>query len=148
MSRFCVYASAAFECVLTLSSTATFRDFHTNSQTAITHATPMPPINTTKTPPTLAKPNSFAAELDLDDSSRHDPPPRFSFHHLVLSICSLPSSCSLRTAPLIAVRYGESLKVLIFNLRFFYTLILKIGLINLLGGIAIPYPFESSMLPT
>lgn len=54
---------------LTLSSTATLRDFHTNSQTAMTQATPMPPINTTNTPPTLARPNSFAAELDFDVSS-------------------------------------------------------------------------------
>lgn len=54
---------------LTLSSTATFRDFQTNSQTAITHATPIPPIKTTKTPPTFASPNSFAAELDFDVSS-------------------------------------------------------------------------------
>lgn len=30
---------------------------------------PIPPISTTKTPPTLAKPNSLAVELDLDVSS-------------------------------------------------------------------------------
>lgn len=55
--------------IQTLSSTATLRDFQTNSQTAMTHATPIPPINTTNTPPTLAKPSSFAAELDFDASS-------------------------------------------------------------------------------
>lgn len=121
---------------LTLSSTATLRDFHTNSQTAMTHATPMPPISTTNTPPTLAKPSSFAALELLDVSSckikrwhdagsialwhratpdaceaeltLQDPPPRFSFHQRVFRICSLPSSCSLSTAPLMAVRYGES----------------------------------------
>jgi hypothetical protein len=54
---------------LTFSSIATLRDFHTNSQTAITQAIPMPPINTTNTPPTFANPNSFAAELDLEASS-------------------------------------------------------------------------------
>lgn len=54
---------------MTRSSVATFRDFHTNSQTAMTQATPIPPINTTNTPPTLAKPNSFAVELDFDVSS-------------------------------------------------------------------------------
>lgn len=54
---------------LTLSSTATLRLFHTNSHTAITQATPMPPINTTNTPPTLAKPSSFAAELLFEISS-------------------------------------------------------------------------------
>jgi hypothetical protein len=37
-----------------------------------------------------------------------EPPPRFSFHHRVLRMCSLPSSWSLSTAPLMAVRYGES----------------------------------------
>lgn len=55
--------------VLTLSSTATFLDFHTNSHTAITQATPIPPISTTNTPPTLARPSSLAAELDFDVSS-------------------------------------------------------------------------------
>lgn len=30
------------------------------------------------------------------------------FHHFSLSMLSLPSSCSFSTAPLIAVRYGES----------------------------------------
>lgn len=54
---------------MTRSSVATFRDFQTNSQTAMTQATPMPPIRTTNTPPTLARPNSFAVELDLDVSS-------------------------------------------------------------------------------
>lgn len=54
---------------LTFSSIATLRDFQTNSQTAITQAMPIPPIKTTKTPPTFAKPNSFAAELDLEASS-------------------------------------------------------------------------------
>lgn len=39
-----------------------------------------------------------------------DPPPRFSFHHFVFSMCNFPSSCSFKTAPLIAVRYGESTK--------------------------------------
>jgi hypothetical protein len=84
----------------------------------------------------LAKPSSFAALELLDVSScnmkRHsmlvvlqsgmawhvfaceivltlqDPPPRFSFHQRVFRMCSLPSSWSLSTAPLIAVRYGES----------------------------------------
>lgn len=54
---------------MTRSSVATFRDFQTNSQTAITQATPIPPIKTTNTPPTFAKPNSFAVELDFDVSS-------------------------------------------------------------------------------
>jgi hypothetical protein len=49
--------------LLTRSSTATFLDFHTNSHTAITHATPMPPIRTTNTPPTLARPSSLAVLL-------------------------------------------------------------------------------------
>lgn len=74
------------------SSTATFRDFHTNSHTATTQATPMPPINTTNTPPTFAKPNSLAADEDFEVSTRHFPPPRFSFHHFVFRICSFPSS--------------------------------------------------------
>lgn len=39
-----------------------------------------------------------------------DPPPRFSFHHFVLRICNFPSSCNFKTAPLMAVRYGESTK--------------------------------------
>lgn len=42
--------------------------------------------------------------------TRQEPPPRFSFHHLVFKICNLPSSCNFKTAPLIAVRYGESKK--------------------------------------
>lgn len=54
---------------LTRSSIATFRLFHTNSQTAITQATPIPPISTTKTPPTFARPSSFAAELLFEVSS-------------------------------------------------------------------------------
>lgn len=116
---------------MTRSSVATFRDFHTNSQTAMTHATPMPPINTTNTPPTLANPNSFAVELDFEVSSYgigeakivsrkiqmrrivrwltlQEPPPRFSFHQRVFKMCSFPSSCNFNTAPFIAVRYGES----------------------------------------
>jgi hypothetical protein len=48
-------------------------------------------------------PNAREAELTLQD-----PPPRFSFHQRVFRMCSLPSSWSLSTAPLIAVRYGES----------------------------------------
>lgn len=55
--------------LLTRSSTATLRDFHTNSQTAMTQATPMPPINTTNTPPTLANPSSLAALLLFRASS-------------------------------------------------------------------------------
>ena len=55
--------------MLTRSSTATFLLFQTNSHTAITHATPIPPISTTNTPPTFASPSSFAVELDLDVSS-------------------------------------------------------------------------------
>uniref|UniRef100_A0A182IPF2 Uncharacterized protein n=1 Tax=Anopheles atroparvus TaxID=41427 RepID=A0A182IPF2_ANOAO len=35
----------------------------------MTHATPMPPIRTTNTPPTFASPSSFAVELDLEVSS-------------------------------------------------------------------------------
>lgn len=54
---------------LTRSSTATLRDFQTNSQTAMTHATPIPPISTTNTPPTFASPNSFAVDDDFDVSS-------------------------------------------------------------------------------
>lgn len=54
---------------LTLSSTAIFLDFHTNSNTATTQATPIPPINTTNTPPTLARPSSLAALLVFEVSS-------------------------------------------------------------------------------
>ena len=128
--------------LLTRSSTATLRAFHTNSATAMTQATPMPPSSTTNTPPTFASPSSLAAELLLLGSScrgyrrtiseinsmveivppehkvptdfqsmqaenlltLQEPPPRFSFHHLVLSMCSFPSSCSFSTAPLMAVR--------------------------------------------
>lgn len=38
----------------------------------------------------------------------HCPPPLFSFHHLTLRAYILPTSCSLSTAALIALRYGES----------------------------------------
>ena len=38
----------------------------------------------------------------------HAPPPRFSFHHRVFKMWSLPSSCSFNIAPLIAVLKGES----------------------------------------
>lgn len=55
--------------VPTRSSTATFLDFHTNSQTAMTQATPMPPMSTTNTPPTFASPSSLAAEEDFEVSS-------------------------------------------------------------------------------
>lgn len=55
--------------MLTFSSIATLRDFQTNSQTAMTQAMPMPPINTTKTPPTFAKPSSLAVDVDLVLSS-------------------------------------------------------------------------------
>lgn len=61
--------ATAINCELTRSSTATFRDFQTNSHTAMTQATPIPPISTTKTPPTLASPSSLAVELDLEVSS-------------------------------------------------------------------------------
>lgn len=54
---------------LTRSSTATLRDFHTNSQTAITHATPIPPMSTTNTPPTFARPSSLAVDEDFEVSS-------------------------------------------------------------------------------
>jgi hypothetical protein len=114
--------------LLTRSSTATFLDFHTNSHTAITHATPMPPIRTTNTPPTLARPSSLAVLLVFVVSScktiaqpsknnrqkrltLHAPPPRFSFHQRVFRMWSLPSSCSFNIAPLIAVRNGESGRV-------------------------------------
>lgn len=63
------YSYVSCRMLLTRSSTATFRDFHTNSQTAITQATPIPPISTTKTPPTLAKPSSLAVLLVLVVSS-------------------------------------------------------------------------------
>lgn len=39
--------------------------------------------------------------------TRHDPPPRRSFHQRVFKRWSLPSSCNLSTAPLINVRYGD-----------------------------------------
>lgn len=55
--------------LLTRSSTATLRDFQTNSQTAMTHATPIPPISTTNTPPTFANPSSFAVDDDFEVSS-------------------------------------------------------------------------------
>lgn len=55
--------------LLTRSSTATLRDFQTNSQTAMMQATPIPPINTTNTPPTFARPSSLAVLLLLDVSS-------------------------------------------------------------------------------
>lgn len=35
----------------------------------MTQAMPIPPISTTKTPPTFANPSSLAVELDLDVSS-------------------------------------------------------------------------------
>lgn len=124
------YSYVSCRILLTLSSTATFLDFQTNSQTAITQATPIPPIKTTKTPPTLARPSSFAVLLVFVVSSYfkrvvdgsfngfilimltlHEPPPRFSFHQRVFKICSFPSSWSLSIAPLIAVRNGESEKL-------------------------------------
>lgn len=82
--------------------------------------------------------------------TRHFPPPRFSFHHLVLSTCSLPSSCSLSIAPLNAVRNGESgSKMDYFWLNKFVIYYQNTCLQDdhLLGGMAIPYPFESSMPP-
>ncbi len=41
--------------------------------------------------------------------TRHFPPPLFSFHHLVFSMCSFPLSCIFRIALLIGVRYGDPL---------------------------------------
>lgn len=63
------YSYVSCRMLLTLSSTATFLVFHTNSHTAITHATPIPPISTTKTPPMLARPRALAVPLAFVVSS-------------------------------------------------------------------------------
>ena len=51
----------------------------------------------------------WATKKDLKMFTRHFPPPLFSFHHLVFSMCSFPLSCIFRIALLIGVRYGDPL---------------------------------------
>ena len=50
------------------SSRASFRVFHTNSHRARKKAITVPPMSTTKMPPTLSIPNSTELELDFDSS--------------------------------------------------------------------------------
>lgn len=54
--------------------------------------------------------------------TRQAPPPRFSFHQRVFRIWSLPSSWSLRIAPLIAVLNGESEKYILTFFKLFICL--------------------------